>query len=37
MEKYPHQLQLPDDHEGLFEKDGGILKATKAVRTLQVS
>ncbi len=35
MSKYP-QFQLPQDHEGVFEKDGGLLMATKAVGTLQV-
>ncbi|XP_064395322.1 peroxisomal sarcosine oxidase-like isoform X1 [Halichondria panicea] len=35
MSKYPSQLYLPFNHEGVFEKDGGLLMATKAVATLQ--
>ena len=36
-EKYSDQLQLPEDYLCLTEEDGGILRASKAVATLQVS
>ena len=35
--KYPHQLQLPNDYTCVFEEHGGILRASKAVATIQVS
>ena len=35
--KYSDQLQLPEDYLCLIEEDGGILRASKAVATLQVS
>ena len=35
--KYSDQLQLPEDYLCLTEEDGGILRASKAVATLQVS
>ena len=35
--KYPHQLQLPNDYTCVFEEYGGILRASKAVATIQVS
>ena len=34
--RYPKQFNVPSSCECVFEKDGGILKATKAVRILQV-
>lgn len=33
---YPRQLSIPDDDRCIFEPNGGILKASKALRTLQV-
>ena len=36
MKRYPDQLTLPSDHIGVFERDGGILQASKAVQTFQV-
>ena len=36
-EKYSDQLQLPEDYLCLIGEDGGILRASKAVATLQVS
>ena len=36
VSRYPDQLELPSDHIGVFEKDGGILQASKAVQTFQV-
>ena len=35
--KYSDLLQLPEDYLCLTEEDGGILRASKAVATLQVS
>ena len=34
--RYPGQFSVPSSCECVFEKDGGVLKATKAVRILQV-
>ena len=34
--RYFEQLQLPDDYMGVFEKDGGVLLANKAVAAYQV-
>ena len=34
--RYPKQFSVPSSSECVFEKDGGILKATKAVQVLQV-
>ena len=36
MRRFPHSFKLPSDHECVFEKDGGILLATKAVALIQV-
>ncbi len=36
MMRYPHQLNLPSDHQCVLEKDGGILMPTKAVGVIQV-
>ena len=33
---YPKQLQLPDDYIAIFEGDGGILRANKALAAMQV-
>ena len=33
---YPRQLSIPDDDQCIFEPNGGILKASKALRILQV-
>ena len=35
--RYPDQLKLPDSYACVFERDGGILRANKAVAALQVS
>ena len=34
--RYPHQLKLPDSYSCVFEEDGGILRANKALAALQV-
>ena len=34
--RYPDQLTLPSDYKCVFEKDGGILLASKAVGAMQV-
>ena len=34
--RYPDQLTLPRDYKCVFEKDGGILLASKAVGAMQV-
>ena len=33
--RYPQQLNLPENYECVFEEDGGILRASKAVAALQ--
>ena len=33
--RYPQQLNLPENYKCVFEKDGGILRASKAVATMQ--
>ena len=33
---YSCQLSIPDDDRCIFEPNGGVLKASKALRTLQV-
>ena len=35
-QRYPMQLQLPDDYIAIFEGDGGILRANKALAAMQV-
>ena len=35
-QRYPMQLQLPDDYITIFEGDGGILRANKALAAMQV-
>lgn len=34
--RYPKQFNIPTSSVCVFERDGGVLKATKAVRALQV-
>ena len=34
--RYPHQLKLPDNYSCVFEDDGGILRANRALAALQV-
>ena len=34
--RYPDQLTLPSDYKCVFEKDGGILLASKAMGAMQV-
>ena len=33
--RYPQQLNLPENYKCVFEEDGGILRASKAVAALQ--
>ena len=35
--RYPDQLKLPDSYTCVYEYNAGILRASKAVNTLQVS
>ena len=35
--RYPDQLKLPDSYKCVYEHDAGILRASKAVTTLQVA
>ena len=35
--RYPQQLNLPENYKCVFEEDGGILRASKAVAALQVA
>ena len=35
-QRYPMQLQLPNEYGAIFEGDGGILKANKALAAMQV-
>ena len=35
--RYPQQLNLPENYQCVFEVDGGILRASKAVAALQVA
>ena len=34
--RYPHQLKLPDNYSCVFDQDGGLLRANRALAALQV-